>query len=108
LYKSAIKLMHYPHIVEDGSVVRDAESRRLCALLHARYSSILRASGGQREREANAWLESAKILWPDERGDDEGVDGVDIVTKAATKLGVKHGPSVLIDLQQMAPLTMGA
>jgi len=68
----------------------------------------LRASGGQREREANAWLESAKILWPDERGDDEGVDGVDIVTKAATKLGVKHGPSVLIDLQQMAPLTMGA
>ena len=108
LYKSAIKLMHYPHVVEDGKIVLDYEARHLCALLHARYSSILRASGGQREREANAWLESAKILWPDERGDDEGVDGVDIVTKAATKLGVKHGPSVLIDLQQMAPLTMGA
>jgi len=107
LYKSAIKLMHYPHIVEDGSVVRDAESRRLCALLHARYSSVLRASGSQRAREADAWLESAKILWPDERGADEGANGVEIVTATATKLGVEHGPAVLIDLQQMAPLTMG-
>lgn len=44
------------------------------------------------------WFESVKILWLDECGDDEGVDGVDIVIKAATKFGVKYGSSVLIDL----------
>jgi hypothetical protein len=108
LYKSALKLMHYPHIVEDAYIVLDYEARHLCALLHARYSSILRASGPQRAREADAWLMSAKILWPDERCGDAntgGVDGNETMTDAATKLGIKNAPKVFIDLQQMAPLT---
>lgn len=108
LYKSALKLMHYPHIVEDADIVLDYEARHLCALLHARYSSILRASGPQRAREADAWLMSAKILWPDERCGDAntgGVDGNETMTDAATKLGIKNAPKVFIDLQQMAPLT---
>ena len=108
LYRNAIKLMHYPHVVEDASIVLDYEARHLCALLHARYSSVLRASGEQRRRESDSWLASAKLLWPDERERPEGgVNGVDVVTSAATKLGTKNGIQVLIDLQQMTPLTLG-
>ena len=108
LYRNAIKLMHYPHVVEDAKIVLDYEARHLCALLHARYSSVLRASGEQRRSKSDAWLASAKLLWPDERARDEGgVNGIDVVTSAATKLGTKHGIQVLIDLQQMTPLTAG-
>jgi tetratricopeptide (TPR) repeat protein len=108
LYRNAIKLMHYPHMVEDAEIVLDYEARHLCALLHARYSSVLRASGEQRRSESDAWLASAKLLWPDERERDEGgVNGLDVVTSAATKLGTKNGIEVLIDLQQMTPLTVG-
>ena len=78
LYKSALKLMHYPHIVEDAYIA-STRGRDTCrgALLHARCSSILRASGPQRAREADAWLMSAKILWPDERCGDANTGGVD-------------------------------
>ena len=54
LYKSALKLMHYPHIVEDAYIVLDYEARHLCALLHAailehtpRVWSTARARGGR-------------------------------------------------------------
>ena len=108
LYLSALKLMHYPHAVEDARAASlDHEARHLCAVLHARYSSILRASGAHRAREADKWLASARLLWPDESGRDEGgLDGGAVVTRAATKLGVKNGGIIVLDTQQMVPYTM--
>lgn len=108
LYNSALKLMHYPNPVEDAHVGElDYEARHLCAVLHARYSSILRASGPQRASEADKWLASAKFLWPDEWANEEGgVNGDAVVTKLATKLGVRHGGRIVIDMQQLTPFVL--
>lgn len=108
LYRNAIKLTHYPRVVEDASAAKtDHEARHLSAVLHARYSSVLRASGDQRKRESETWLESAKLLWPDESKNAEGgVDGRALVVDVAHKLGSKHTKTVILDTQQMTAITL--
>ena len=108
LYRNAIKLTHYPRVVEDASAAKtDHEARHLSAVLHARYSSVLRASGDQRKRESETWLESAKLLWPDESENAEGgVDGRALVVDVAHKLGSKHTKTVILDTQQMTAITL--
>ena len=108
LYRNAIKLTHYPRVVEDASAAKtDHEARHLSAVLHARYSSVLRASGDQRKRESETWLESAKLLWPDESENAEGgVDGRALVIDVAHKLGSKHTKTVILDTQQMTAITL--
>jgi len=108
LYRNAIKLTHYPRVVEDASAAKtDHEARHLSAVLHARYSSVLRASGDQRKRESETWLESAKLLWPDEYENAEGgVNGQALVIDVAHKLGSKHTKTVILDIQQMTAITL--
>ena len=108
LYRNAIKLTHYPRVVEDASAAKtDHEARHLSAVLHARYSSVLRASGEQRKKESETWLESAKLLWPDESENAEGgVDGRTLVADVARKLGSKHTKTVILDTQQMTAITL--
>jgi len=78
-YRKALHMLGTPRAPKSTSDEADADVRvaggaarahvRLAAgLLHARYSSILRASGADRAAEAEEWAQAAAIEWPGDGG----------------------------------------
>lgn len=77
-----------------------AHLRLAAALVHARYSAILKASGANRAAEAEDWAEAARREWPGDGG------AVAAAAEGVGSVGGGGAAAAVYDLQLMMPVTV--
>ena len=115
LYRNALRLMGTPRpptaTADDADAAAGgaapAHLRLSAAMIHARYAAILRASGGRREREAEAWAAAAAREWraPGD-GDKDDARAVAWAAKSIGSVGEGGEKACAHDLTLMMPVTL--
>ena len=115
LYRNALRLMGTPRpptaTADDADAAAGgaapAHLRLSAAMIHARYAAILRASGGRREREAEAWAAAAAREWrAPGYGDKDDARAVAWAAKSIGSVGEGGEKACAHDLTLMMPVTL--